>query len=119
MGGLKYLDKMKKNLEELTLKEVIETLVTYNIEHTRFPHNYLLDLYEEMPFIYGLSMDDRKLILINQELSDEEKRETIIHELIHTKHYRLGDLKSRECEKIVQLETIKTYKSLYGIKPEK
>jgi len=101
----------------LTLKDVIETLIVYDIEHCRFPHNYLADVNYEIPRIEGLAMDDNKLILINKELCDEEKRHVVIHELLHTKHYRIGDLKGKNIEKVVEAETVLTYLKLYGVKP--
>jgi len=113
-----YLDRQdsKNSLTTLTLKDVIETLVTYDINHSLFPHNYMVDYFNDVPIIRGLAIDDKKLILIDSEQGNEEMRETIIHELIHTKHYRLGDLRS-QIEKIVQDETVLTYKMLYGVKP--
>jgi len=101
-------------LEELTLKDVIETFVRYDIEHSRFPHNYI---YEDadMPIIRGLVMDDEKLILLDQDQCDESMREAVIHELLHTKHFRLGDLRGRDIERVVYKETELTYKKLYGV----
>jgi len=100
----------------LDLKEVIETLSTYNVEHTRFPHNYLAEVGYDVPIIRGLALGDRRLILLDKEQNCEEMRETVIHELIHTVHYRRGDLRSR-VEKIVQKETREIYKHLYGVYP--
>jgi len=107
----------KRVLEKLTLKDVIETLIVYQIEHCRFPHNYLEKAGYDIPIIHGLAMDDKKLILIDKEQCCEEKRESVIHELIHTKHYKLGDLKGGNMEKVVQSETVLTYLQLYGVKP--
>ncbi len=109
----------KRVLRTLILKDVIETLVSYNIEHTRFPHNYIRDYIGEdiVPEIHGLAIDDKKLILIDKEQCVEDIRETVIHELIHTKHYRKGDLKGREIEDVVKKETELTYKELYGVEP--
>lgn len=112
---MKYKNKI---LHSLTLKDVIETLVTYDIEHCRFPINYMYEYIGEEKGFHGLAMDDKKLILINKELGNEEIRETIIHELLHTRHYRLADLTRNPnlIEKIVEKETNLTYKKLYGIK---
>jgi hypothetical protein len=108
---------MGKNLlTKLTLKEVIETLATYDIKHCIFPHNYLAEYDRDIPIIRGLAMGDKNLILLDSEQNLEEMRETIIHELIHTKHYRLGDLR-KNIERHVQNETILTYERLYGVKP--
>ena len=102
----------------LNLKDVIETLTYYNLEHSRFPHNYMIDNLD-VPIIGGMALDDRKLILIDKELPLESGREIVIHELIHTKHYRNGDLPRNinTIERIVQRETEMTYKKLYGHKP--
>ena len=106
-----------KRMYSLTLKDVIETLVTYDIEHCRFPCNHVTDYFGIETQLKGLAMDDKKLILINQELGLEEMREVIIHELLHTLHYRLSDLPSKPnlIEKIVEKETNLTYKKLYGV----
>ena len=103
----------------LTLKDVIETLAIYDIEHCRFPHNYLADAGMDIPNIAGLCINDKKLILIDKEQGDEELKETIIHELIHAKHYKKGDLKNNRnyIERHVQAETVMTYLKLYGVKP--
>ena len=108
---------MKRKLEELTLKDVIETLVTYNYELCRFPHNYAAEVGYDIPIISGLAMDDKKLILVDKEQCCERIRETIIHEFIHTKHYRKGDLRRGEIENIIEKETNLTYEKLYGGKP--
>ncbi len=102
----------------LTLKDVIDTFVSYDLEHSRFPHNYMLDNLD-IPIIGGMAIDDKKLILIDKELPTETMREVIIHELIHTKHYRLGDLPRdiNTIERIVHKETGLVYKKLYGNKP--
>lgn len=111
----KYKNKI---LHPLTLKDVIETLITYDIEHCRFPINYMYEYVGERKGFMGLAMDDKKLILINQELGNEEMRETIIHELLHVNHYRLADLPRNPdlIEKIVEKETDLTYKKLYKVK---
>lgn len=106
-----------KRLYSLTLKDVIETLVTFDIEHSRFPVNYIPEYFGEQKGFLGLAMDDKKLILINKELGLEEMRETIIHELLHVNHYRKGDLKGNMIETIVEKETDLTYKKLYEMKP--
>ena len=101
----------------LNLKDVIETLTLYDLEHCRFPHNYMIDM--DIPMVGGMALDDRKLILIDKELPTESMKEVVIHELIHTKHYRDGDLPRNinTIEKIVQRETELTYKKLYGYRP--
>jgi len=111
-------EAVKNILEELTLKDVIEALIFYDIEHCRFPHNYIAGS-DDIPRLRGLTLDDKRLILINREQGTEELRETIIHELHHIKHFRLGDLENnnRKIEAVVRAETAKTYKKLYGVAP--
>jgi len=104
-------------IKSLTLKDVIETLSIYNIEHCRFPHNYMAKFVDEIPTITGMVLDDRKLIMIDNEQGQEETKETVIHELLHCKHYKLGDLKGyANIERYVEKETSLTYKLLYGHK---
>lgn len=110
---MKYRNKI---LHPLTLKDVIETLITYDIEHCRFPINYMHEYFGERKGFMGLAMDDKKLILINKELGMEEMRETLIHEFLHTHHYRKGDLTGRLIETIVEKEINLTYKKLYKVK---
>lgn len=110
--------KQEIKLETLTLKDVIETLAVYDVEHCRFPHNYIAD-FTDNDEIHGLVLDDKKLILIDYEQCIEVIREAVIHELIHAKHYRKGDLKRdfKYIEKIVKAETVMIYEKLYGVKP--
>ena len=104
-------------LQELTTRDIIETLVTYNIEHCRFPHNYAAVAGYDIPLLRGLAMDDKKLILIDKDLTTEYAREIIIHELLHTKHFRLGDLTMKGAERQIIRETNYTYEKIYGVKP--
>ncbi len=113
------MPKKKRIPETLTLKDVIEVLIAYNIEHCRFPHNYMIEYFgeEAVPEIHGLALDDEKLILIDKEQGFEALRETIIHELLHAKHYKKGDLRGKDIEVVVEKETSLTYKELYGVEP--
>ena len=106
-------------LKELTLADVIETLIHYDVEHCRFPHNYLAEFVKGIPELGGWALDDKKLILINKEECDERRREIVIHELLHTVHFRRGDLPRdiKKIEEIVEAETELVYKKLYGNKP--
>ena len=74
---------------------------------------------QDIPRFAGLTMDDKNLILLDKEQGIEEMKETIIHEFIHTKHFRKGDIgKGRNTiEKYVQAETVMTYLELYGVRP--
>ncbi|MBU4480432.1 hypothetical protein KKG48_03260 [Patescibacteria group bacterium] len=113
--------KEKITLEPLTLKDAIETLIVYDVEHCRFPHNYLAGHFGhgKIPSMGGLALDPRKLILVDRERGTEAKRMIIIHELLHTKHFRKGDLKNnmKFIEDVVEGETKLTYAKLYGPRP--
>ena len=114
----KLIKNKRVTIEELTLKDVIESLVYYDIEHCRFPHNYMAEYFgrSRVPIIKGMCLDDKKLILIDREMGEENTKQAVIHELLHTKHYRIGDLEQREVETIVKAETNLTYLNLYGVK---
>ncbi|MCK5624992.1 hypothetical protein KAI04_04070 [Candidatus Pacearchaeota archaeon] len=105
------------NLEELTVKDIIETFVTYDLEHCKFPHNYFIEVMSRIPRIEGVTLDDQKLILINNENGLEKTRQVIIHELLHTKHYRQGNLELKRIEKQVVAETKFNYMKIYGVNP--
>ena len=66
--------------------------------------------------IGGICSDDKKLILIDKDIGMEMARSVIIHEILHAKHFRLGDLSGRNIERVVEKETSETYYKLYGIK---
>lgn len=104
------------NLEQLTLKDVIETFTTYNLRHVDFPHNFLAQTGADIPEIDGLTLDDKKIIYINTDTSLEYRRAVLIHEFLHTKHYRQGDLPRSKTESVVEKETKLTYYDLYGVK---
>lgn len=114
----RIIQNKKVNLEILTLKDVVESLVYYDIEHCRFPHNYMVEYFSRsrVPVIKGMCLDDKKLILIDREMGEENTKQTVIHELLHTKHYRIGDLEQKNVETIVEAETDLTYLNLYGVK---
>ena len=102
----------------LTLKDTIESLSIYNLNHCLFPHNFVA---EELGYdeLHGLILCGRKQILIDKEQPTEIVKEAVIHELIHARHYQKGDLRHNinYIERIVQRETELTYKKLYGIIP--
>ncbi|MFH1978875.1 MAG: hypothetical protein ABII97_00595 [Patescibacteria group bacterium] len=120
MGKQSKNKKSVVEVETLALREVIDILAHYDLEHCRFPHNYLADTGLGIPELRGLVVDDKKLILISNELGFEEARETIVHELLHCKHFLRGDLPHniKRIEKVVEQETIATYYELYGNKPQ-
>ena len=100
----------------LSLKDVIETLTIYDIKHTIFPHNYIAGVNDNIPIIRGVALRDRKLILLDEEQNMREMRGTVIHELIHAKYYKLGNLR-KNVERIVDGETKRTFMKLYGVEP--
>ena len=110
------MKKLKPNL--LTLKDTINILSMYDIEHCRFPHNYIADVVDDIPRLNGLVLGDKRLILIDREQPIELAKEVVIHELLHCKHYELGDLSGfNRIENYIKQETDLTYKLLYGHKP--
>jgi len=119
----RQLKKKKQSglIRALTLKEAIEALAIYNIEHCRFPHNYFAETgdFGDIPELHGLVLDDRRLILIDKEQGIEEIKESVIHELIHAKHFMKGDLPSniKTIERRVIAETTLTYSKLFGEPP--
>ncbi|MCG2695043.1 hypothetical protein L6261_03110 [Candidatus Parcubacteria bacterium] len=105
-------------LETITLEEVINILTFYGIEHCRFVSNYIADDLD-IPTLHGLTIDNRKLILIDKEQCIEKTREAVICELIRVKHHFKGDLpkKSKIVNDTVEAETKLTYKEIYGVEP--
>ena len=72
------------------LGEIINSLIIYDVIHIEFPLNLLRE-YQKKNIIRGLAVDDMKRIYIDKNACNTEKRETVIHELFHTFHYRRGD----------------------------
>jgi hypothetical protein len=106
--------------KHLTLKDAIEVLAIYNLEHCRFPHNYFSETeFGDIPKLRGATIDDKRLILIDIEQGIEQTKEAVIHEILHGKHFIKGDLPNdqRRREKAVDVETDVVYLKLYGVKP--
>ncbi|MFC1625319.1 hypothetical protein ACFL1O_00335 [Patescibacteria group bacterium] len=105
----------------LTLKDVIEALAIYDVEHCRFPHNYFAetDAFGKIPELHGMVIDDQKLILIDDEQGTEIIKQTVVHELLHARHFMVGDLphNNKIIEKVVNTETDITYLKLFGVLP--
>lgn len=105
-------------IKKLTLKDVIDVLSDYDVKHCIFPHNYLAEIDDTIPVIRGIALGEKRLILLDSEQNSEEMRETVIHEILHCKHYKLGDLSGfNKIENHIEKETNLTYKLLYGHKP--
>jgi hypothetical protein len=103
-------------MAELTIEDMLDILCEYTISFERFPHNYLADAFEEIPTIDGLAIDDKKQIIVNKELCNEEKKKTLLHELYHCYHYMKGDLYGlgmKKEEAVVHRETNEHFKKLY------
>ncbi len=94
--------------ELLTLKDMIESLMMYSLEHCLFPQNFGSKKIRTVDS--GIIDDERKIIYIDKEQTQEETRKTLIHEFLHAKYFRLG---KRDTEKKVDRETEIVYKKLY------
>lgn len=68
---------------------------------------------KKIPHLEGLILHDKKIILLDEEQGIMESRYTIIHELLHGKHYLEGNLKKNKEPRIIA-ETQLTYEKLYG-----
>jgi len=73
------------------LKQIINALADYDIVHTEFPLNLLRE-YQKKDMIRGLAVDDMKRIYIDKNACSSERREAVIHELLHIFNYQSGEL---------------------------
>ena len=99
----------------LTLKEVIEILIEYNVELKEFPLNNWREV-NNKPKIRGLIIDDLRRIVIDKNQSKDLLRESILHELVHAKYFKSGGLSTlsqKQIENTVQKESEEVYKKLY------
>lgn len=113
--GKKSKEIDNKKIRELALKDVVEILTEYTIEHSYFPERYYRKKYPS-----GIILPERKLILTDKEEGIESKRYSIIHELLHAMHCNfgdLGDLTEKTGEIIIDAETEIMYEKLYGVRP--
>ncbi|MCK9595727.1 hypothetical protein M0R19_00895 [Candidatus Pacearchaeota archaeon] len=91
----------------LTLKDVINSLVEYDIKHCPFPQNDNSKGIDQG----GMIDDEKKIIYIEDEQTYKSKRTVLIHELLHAKYFRLG---KEDNEEQIEKETDIIYKKLYG-----
>jgi len=96
------------DLELLTLRDVIDALMRYDIKHCPFPQN---DISKKLGSHNGIIDDEKKIVYLNEEQTQESMRKTIIHEFSHAKNYRAG---KKDTEKQIEKETEIIYKKLYG-----
>lgn len=71
---------------KLNIKDIIDILCEYDLKHQEFPGNLLAN--DDNEIIYGIADDNDKTIHINKIQNLNEKRNTVIHELVHCKCYR-------------------------------
>lgn len=103
--------------KELTLKDIIDVLCHYDLEHSKFPSNYVAEISEDIPIIYGMACDDKRKIFIDEEAAYETMREVVLHEIYHCHHFLKGDLDGvphSKMEKIVTREAKDHVKKLYS-----
>lgn len=101
---------MGENLELLTLKEVIEVFIEFDLKHSDFPHNYSKN--KKVPKWDGLVVFEKKLIYIDKEINDiKDKRKAIIHEILHSKYFIQG---KKDTEEQIEKETEIIYQKIYG-----
>jgi hypothetical protein len=101
-------------MSKLTLRDVVEILCHFNVKHTDFPLNRVVDQQ-----VRGLASDSSRTIFVERDIGLQTARKVVIHELIHCKHYLAGDLDdvpNQQGEKIVLKEERETWKDLYGRK---
>ena len=104
----------KRKLRKVEISDIINALTHYDIRHVEFPMEYLLDDSE----IYGIADDYKKVLYINKEKSEEDKREAVLHELCHAVHYLRGDLMGmgeEEKEHITDKDAKKLLRDIYEI----
>ena len=103
-------------MTKLTLKDIIEILIRYDIRKVEGINNRMAELGLDIPIYYGLSDDYKKEILIEKYQPDDLKRLTMVHELHHCYHYMKGDLYNmnfNQIEKIVDRDSKLQTKELY------
>ncbi|MDO8516737.1 MAG: hypothetical protein Q7S33_01305 [Nanoarchaeota archaeon] len=95
-----------------TPRDLIEIMTHYDIVHTIFPENKLKEATGEN-FMLGLTCDDEKKIYINNEMSQDLKRLTTIHETLHCHSY-INSLGLKESE--INKEAYRLFEKMYGHK---
>jgi len=88
---------------DLTLRDIIDVLCEFSLQHTEFIY------YDEE--CDGVCLGDKRHILISKDQMLDDKRKTVIHELIHAKDL-LTQPDSNERSTVSR--TNKVYKELYG-----
>ena len=92
----------------MTLKDVIEALVHYSLNHITMPPP---DIYHrEAKELAGYCDHDKAAIYIDTEMGLMDKRQVIIHELAHAINHCKG---ISDEEDTIDIETIVTFKELY------
>ncbi|MDD5012307.1 MAG: hypothetical protein PHQ66_01520 [Candidatus Nanoarchaeia archaeon] len=100
----------EKDLDLLTLKEVVDVFAEFDLRHTDFPHNYKDD--KKIPKYNGLTILEKKLIYLDKDIPDIiDRRKAVIHEVLHSKYFLQG---KKDTERQVEKETEEIYKKIYG-----
>lgn len=100
------IDSNKKDLELLTLRNVVDALMRYDVKHCPFPQNNVRKNND-----MALIDDEKKIIYLDEEETQRNMRIGIIHEFLHAKYYALG---IKDIEKKIEKEADLVYERLYG-----
>lgn len=93
---------------DLDLKSVIDTLTTYDVQHETNLLTYMQ--------YYGLTDPYKKRIYINDGSDIYDRRDTVIHELLHVMYRERGvQTNYPEGELKVEAMSQKMYQKLYGV----
>lgn len=95
------------DLELLTMRNVIDALMRYDVKHCPFPQNDVPGKGADS----GIIDDEKKIIYLDEETTQEYMRKAIIHEFLHAKYFALG---KEDTEEQIERESEDVYKKIYG-----
>ena len=75
----------------LTVRDIVDVLSYYNFNHALFPHNEMASESSGIPYVYGMTIPERRQIIVNSSLIPQDMRDTVIHELTHARHFLRGE----------------------------
>ena len=94
------------------LKWMVNVLADYDLRHCAFPEDYIDNMYEKkMPFS-SITIPGIKQIMIDNDMPEDKRRYSVLHELIRALHYMRKDL-VKNFDGEVELETQYMFKHLY------
>ncbi len=92
----------------MTLREVVEVFVHYGLCHRQLPSSELYG--NDATDVLGYIEHDTNNIVVNSAMSIMEKRQTILHELVHADFHLRGIMDEEEA---VDAETVKLFHKIY------